>query len=627
MAIAGSGKGIQIVVGAEYNGKDLKRAQRDLDSMKRAAGQTQGPIAGLATKMRSMLGPALIAAGAAAGAFAVKLGVDGVRGAIEDQKAVEVLAQTLESLGLAHENAGVERFEQQMVDATGTGEDLRAALGRLAIATGDTGDAMALTSAAMDVSVATGKEFKTVYEGMARAIATGTAGRLAAYGITVDQTTVKTEGMTAALLDATAVFGGAAANEAKTLEGRLRILGNEVYELQEAFGYGFLEGLGMDEVGEDAGDLAEALRAMRPAADAAGQSVGEFVALLGELAGGLGAVGKAAEGNDGLRTFLEVVEATVATSPAEWFSTVTGWFGNTEEAAYDAAEAHEDYRDAAVRGAEGSREAAEALAEVEEEARAAAVELSGLNAVLGDLRTLADAEAAWDDLKQQIKDTGSALGNQTAKQRETTEAAWRFIEATGEAAMQQWELDRSTGIAEAGLRDLTKQFDFTKMSPATAAQLLQPFQALIDDLRIAGYDVSTLQAQIDRLQSKTITITIITERRERGGLPGTPGAPGGDNEEWYGAATGGPVRGPGTTRSDSIPAMLSNGEYVIQASAVKALGLTALGTINRGALPMTGGRSGGGLTVQNLVVNSVAGERAEDSVPRALRRLAFVAGL
>jgi TP901 family phage tail tape measure protein len=45
-------------------------------------------------------------------------------------------------------------------------------------------------------------------------------------------------------------------------------------------------------------------------------------------------------------------------------------------------------------------------------------------------------------------------------------------------------------------------------------------------------------------------------------------------------ADGGPVSGPGTSRSDSIPAMLSNGEYVIKASAAKKLGRGFLDSIN-----------------------------------------------
>jgi hypothetical protein len=60
-----------------------------------------------------------------------------------------------------------------------------------------------------------------------------------------------------------------------------------------------------------------------------------------------------------------------------------------------------------------------------------------------------------------------------------------------------------------------------------------------------------------------------------------------------GFANGGPVRGPGTGRSDSIPAMLSNGEYVINAAATQR---------NRGALDAinSGGTVGG--TMVNVTV-------------------------
>jgi TP901 family phage tail tape measure protein len=46
----------------------------------------------------------------------------------------------------------------------------------------------------------------------------------------------------------------------------------------------------------------------------------------------------------------------------------------------------------------------------------------------------------------------------------------------------------------------------------------------------------------------------------------------------------GGITGPGTGTSDSIPAMLSNGEYVLRASAVKAVGVPMLDEINRMAM-------------------------------------------
>jgi TP901 family phage tail tape measure protein len=47
-------------------------------------------------------------------------------------------------------------------------------------------------------------------------------------------------------------------------------------------------------------------------------------------------------------------------------------------------------------------------------------------------------------------------------------------------------------------------------------------------------------------------------------------------------AGGGPVFGPGTSTSDSIPAMLSNGEFVVKASAVKRIGVPTLNQLNNG---------------------------------------------
>ncbi|POP53060.1 hypothetical protein [Zhongshania marina] len=51
-------------------------------------------------------------------------------------------------------------------------------------------------------------------------------------------------------------------------------------------------------------------------------------------------------------------------------------------------------------------------------------------------------------------------------------------------------------------------------------------------------------------------------------------------------ASGGYVSGAGTSTSDSISAMLSNGEYVVKAAAVKSLGVGFLDNINSGSVPV-----------------------------------------
>lgn len=71
-----------------------------------------------------------------------------------------------------------------------------------------------------------------------------------------------------------------------------------------------------------------------------------------------------------------------------------------------------------------------------------------------------------------------------------------------------------------------------------------------------------------------------------------------------GFATGGSVDGPGTGTSDSIPAMLSNGEYVLNAQAVDRLGVPFLNGLNTGRLR---GFASGGLVGSSVV----AGYKAE----------------
>ena len=63
-------------------------------------------------------------------------------------------------------------------------------------------------------------------------------------------------------------------------------------------------------------------------------------------------------------------------------------------------------------------------------------------------------------------------------------------------------------------------------------------------------------------------------------------------------AAGGYISGPGTGTSDSIPAMLSNGEYVLRSSAVDRIGVGVLDAMNAGAVPqLVGGSEESALTV------------------------------
>lgn len=83
-------------------------------------------------------------------------------------------------------------------------------------------------------------------------------------------------------------------------------------------------------------------------------------------------------------------------------------------------------------------------------------------------------------------------------------------------------------------------------------------------------------------------------------------------------ATGGHVRGPGSATSDSIPAWLSNGEYVIKAAAVRKYGIGMLNALNAGRAPKFA--SGGPVNISQSTINSGLGGVMELG-PRTMSRM------
>lgn len=99
---------------------------------------------------------------------------------------------------------------------------------------------------------------------------------------------------------------------------------------------------------------------------------------------------------------------------------------------------------------------------------------------------------------------------------------------------------------------------------------------------------AALRAFMNRWNGATINLRSTTSPKLGSGILSGPGR-----------AYGGPIYGPGTSTSDSIPARLSHGEYVIRASSVRKYGMGIFDQLNRGVARFaTGGpvgrRSGGG---------------------------------
>ncbi|RRV38622.1 phage tail protein [Stutzerimonas stutzeri] len=124
--------------------------------------------------------------------------------------------------------------------------------------------------------------------------------------------------------------------------------------------------------------------------------------------------------------------------------------------------------------------------------------------------------------------------------------------------------------AEQKIADIKQEMLNLKSAAAELEDM--PVSVKMDDAALQA-----VQAQLDKLASKEIIIKVGAQYDFS--QPYTLQDPGPAPQKF---ASGGLIRGPGTGTSDSIPALLSNGEYVIRAAAVRKLGKNALDLLNRG---------------------------------------------
>jgi hypothetical protein len=217
----------------------------DVDQLKKSLNAANTDVDSSSTKMLDFgkkAGLAFAAAGAAAGAYAIKIGIDGVKAAIEDEASQNKLANALENATGATKAqiAATEESILKMSLATGTADDkLRPALQRLAISTGDISKAQDLLTVALDVATATGKPLETVANAIGKAYDGNTAA-LGKLGIGLSAAELKTMTFTDVQQKLTDLFGGAAAANAETYQGKIAILKVSFDEAKETIGTGLL---------------------------------------------------------------------------------------------------------------------------------------------------------------------------------------------------------------------------------------------------------------------------------------------------------------------------------------------------------------------------------------------------
>jgi len=220
----------------------------DFDELKRGVKGATDEVEGFGAKVGKFgkaAGAAFAIAGAAALAYGAVLLKQGVESALADAAAQAKLATTLQNVTGATDNqiAAIENQILQTSLLTGlTDDQLRPSLDRLIRATKDSDAALKLQSVAIDVAAGSGKSLEAVTNAMAKA-AEGNTGALSRLGVGLSSTELKTMSLDQITKSLATTFGGQAANQADTFQGKLNRLKVAFDEGKETIGSFVLDAL------------------------------------------------------------------------------------------------------------------------------------------------------------------------------------------------------------------------------------------------------------------------------------------------------------------------------------------------------------------------------------------------
>ena len=217
----------------------------DIDNLQKGLAKADNEIQGFGQKVGEFgkkVAAAFAVAAAAAVAYAGKLAVDGVKSAIEDEQAQLRLAAALRTATGATDAQikATEEYIRSTQLATGiTDNDLRASFQRLSVSTKDATKSQQLLTLAIDISKGSGKDLNSVVEALSKAYE-GQDTRLVRLGIGITQADAKAMDFTETTKALTNLYGGAAAANAETFQGRIDRLKQAFSEAQEEIGYRLL---------------------------------------------------------------------------------------------------------------------------------------------------------------------------------------------------------------------------------------------------------------------------------------------------------------------------------------------------------------------------------------------------
>jgi len=217
----------------------------DIDSLQKGLKKADTEIETFGSKVTAFgkkAAAAFAVAAAAAVAYGTKLAVDGVKSAIEDEAAQLRLAAALRTATGATDDQikATEAYILQTSLATGVADDqLRPALQRLAVSTKDTDEAQKLLNLSLDIAKGRGLALETVANALGRA-QDGNTTALGRLGLGLSKAELSTLSFTQVQERLSDLYGGAAAANAETFQGKIDRLKVGFDEAKESLGAALL---------------------------------------------------------------------------------------------------------------------------------------------------------------------------------------------------------------------------------------------------------------------------------------------------------------------------------------------------------------------------------------------------
>lgn len=216
-----------------------------------------------------------------------------------------------------------------------------------------------------------------------------------------------------------------------------------------------------------------------------------------------------------------------------------------------------------------------------------------------------DLKASYDDAMKAAKDNGKTLDLNTEAGRANAEALRNIATQAKESAQAYRTAGKSADYISGRTKEARQAFIAAAVAMGASRDRAQE---LADKYGLIPKKVSTAVTQTGAESVISAAQKVKAQWQEIINLPTA------QLMAHYGVtgrASGGPVVGPGTSTSDSVPMMLSTGEWVMQASAVRKYGAAFMAAVNDGRL--YGMRRGGGPVSAH---GRAPGESAADAIQR-----------